>query len=335
MLRRSLIATVLIAGLLAISGIPASSASSNGISVGISNGISAGTSNSVNAGSMSIQTSFAMTAPTVLSRKATVVKFPGARPFNLQVPSIYSKSKPSPLIIALHGYSSSGAELEKFLQLAPVANARGILYVAPDGSLDNNGLQFWKATPACCDFYGSKVDDGAYIMSIINTISKRYNVDQKRIYVVGHSNGGFMAHHMACADSNRIAAIASFAGATYKVQSMCKPGQPITVLQIWGTADETISYLGGTLLLPYPGAGETIADWAKLNKCIMKLIPTNSKINVDNTIPGAETTVSDYFGCAKNTSVELWSVAGGHHVPTLAPDFATRLVNFLLAHPKG
>jgi len=279
------------------------------------------------------QKSVLKTAPS--AGKATVVAFPGSRPFKLQVPTSYTKGKSAPLIIALHGYTSSGAETEKYLKLGPVADTRGILYVAPDGSLDNNGLQFWNATPSCCNFSGSKVNDEAYIMSIINAVSKKYNVDQKRIYVVGHSNGGFMSHHMACSDSNRIAAIASFAGATYKDQSMCKPGQPITVLQIWGTADETISYTGGALLAPYPGAAETIADWAKLDKCSAKIITSPTKINIESSIPGNETTVSDYAGCGAKTTVELWSIAGGHHVPTLAPDFATRLVNFLLAHPKA
>ncbi len=267
--------------------------------------------------------------------KPTIVSFPGARAFTLQVPSTYTKSKSSPLIIALHGYTSTGAELEKFLQLAPVAQARGILYVAPDGSLDNNGIQFWNATPACCNFFGSKVDDEAYIMSIVYSVSNRYNVDQKRIYIIGHSNGGFMAHHMACADSSRIAAVASFAGATYMDQSSCKPTQPITILQIWGTADETISYQGGAIFAPYPGAIETISDWAKLDKCRSKLITAGAKINIDASIPGAETTLSNYSGCAKKTVVELWSIVGGSHVPMLAPDFATRLVNFLLAHPKA
>jgi len=279
-----------------------------------------------------VQNSVLKTAPS--AGKATVVTFPGSRPFKLQVPTSYTKGKSAPLIIALHGYTSSGADTEKYLKLGPAANARGILYVAPDGSLDNNGLQFWNATPACCNFSGSKVNDEAYIMSIINAVSKKYNVDQKRIYVVGHSNGGFMSHHMACSDSNRIAAIASFAGATYKDQSMCKPGQPITVLQIWGTVDETISYTGGALLAPYPGAAETIADWAKLDKCNAKIITSPTKIKIEGSIPGNETTVSDYAGCAAKTTVELWSIAGGHHVPMLASDVATRLVNFLLAHPK-
>ena len=206
--------------------------------------------------------------------------------------------------------------------------------MAPDGTLDSAGKRFWNATPACCNFYGSTVDDEAYIVSIIDSVSKSYSVDSKRIYIVGHSNGGFMTHRMACSHADLIAAIASFSGATYKDQANCTPSEPITVLQIWGTSDETISYDGGALANPYPGAIETISDWAKLNKCSSTLTKVKAKINLDATIPGAETTVSHYQWCGKKTTVELWSIVGGYHVPKLVPDFATKLVNFLLAHPK-
>ena len=265
---------------------------------------------------------------------STAVNFPGARPFTLRLPSTYTKAKPAPLIVALHGYTSSGAETEKYLNITPVAAAKGILYVAPNGTVDGLGSTFWNATPACCNFYSSKVNDEAYIMTIIDSVSKKYNVDQKRIYVVGHSNGGFMAHHMACTHSDRIAAIVSFAGATYKDQSMCKPSQPISVLQIWGTADETIHYNGGQLVNPYPGAAETIADWVKLDKCNTTPIVDPKKIDIESSIVGSETTVTNYAGCSKKTTVTLWSIAGGQHVPTLQPDFAARVINFLLAHPK-
>ena len=266
--------------------------------------------------------------------KSTAVTLPGLRSFNLHVPAVYMSTKPAPLIISLHGYTSSGANQEKYFKLASVASARGILYVAPDGTLDNAGNRFWNATPACCNFYGSTVDDEAYIVNIIDSVSTSYSVDPKRIYIVGHSNGGLMTHHIACTHSDLIAAIASFSGATYKDQSMCTPSKPITVFQIWGTSDETISYGGGALANPYPGTMETISDWAKLDKCNSTLTKIKAKINLEATIPGAETTVSHYQGCAKRTTVELWSIAGGYHAPKLVPDFATKLINFLLAHPK-
>ena len=261
--------------------------------------------------------------------------FPGGRPFSVIVPTTYQKSKPAPLILALHGYTSSGDETEKYLQLASVAQKKGILYVHPDGTQDDAANRFWNATPACCNFYSSKVNDEAYLMSIIDSVSKKYNVDQKRIYVVGHSNGGFMTHHMGCTHSDRIAAIVSFSGATFDDPKSCKPTDPISVLQIWGTADGTISYNGGDISSnKYPGALKTIASWAALDKCSPKFLLSTVKRDLEAKLAGAETSVNYYNACKDKTAVELWTINGGMHVPTLVKDFANQVVDFLLAHPK-
>ncbi len=271
-----------------------------------------------------------------LPAQGAAVAFPGARPFSLIVPTTYNKAKPAPLILALHGYTSSGDETEKYLQLASVAEKKGILYVHPDGTQDGAANRFWNATPACCNFYSSKVNDDAYLMNIIDAVSKRYNVDQKRIYVVGHSNGGFMTHHMGCTHSNRIAAIASFAGATFDDPKSCKPTSPISVLQIWGTSDATIAYNGGDILgNTYPGALKTVASWAKLDGCSSKIKASKTKLDLEAKLAGAETSVSYFDGCSAKTMVELWTIHGGVHVPTLARNFASKVVDFLLAHPKA
>jgi polyhydroxybutyrate depolymerase len=279
--------------------------------------------------------SVALFASTTFSAHAESVALKGTRAFSVIVPSTYKASTPAPLIIALHGYTSSGAQTEEYLKMTPVAEARGILYVYPDGTLDQGGARFWNATPACCNFYKSKVNDEAFIMSIIDTVSKNYNVDQKRIYVIGHSNGGFMTNHMACSNSDRIAAVASFAGEQYADAKSCKASKPISVLQIQGTSDETINYKGGNLFgNSYPGAEKTASMWASLDKCRAKPVKSATKLDIDSSISGSETTVTKYSNCANKTSVELWSIAGGAHVPTLVPDFATKIVNWLLDHPK-
>lgn len=269
------------------------------------------------------------------SSQAAEVTFPGDRPFSVFVPDSYNKAKAAPLILALHGYTSSGEQTEEYLKMTEVAKARGILYVHPDGTRDGASNRFWNATPACCNFYSSKVDDGAYLISIIDAVSKKFNVDQKRIFVIGHSNGGFMTHHMACAYANRIAAVASFSGATYFNSASCMPSKPISVLQIWGTDDETISYNGGQLFNNnYPGALATISAWATLDKCSTKLQNSNQKLNLEAKIAGNETMVKFFQNCSSKTRVELWSIKGGKHVPELADGFASKIVDFLLAHPK-
>jgi polyhydroxybutyrate depolymerase len=58
-------------------------------------------------------------------------------------------------------------------------------------------------------------------------------------------------------------------------------------------------------------------------------------VDLDATIPGAETSVSMYrSGCQANGAAELWTIDGGTHVPGLGAEFAPRVVEWLLGHPK-
>ena len=105
----------------------------------------------------------------------------------------------------LHGYTSSGQEQEAYLKFAPEADRRGVLYATPDGTTDARNNRFWNATDACCNLYGSTVDDCAYLVDLIKAVSAQYTVDTQRVYLVGHSNGAFMSFRMACDHADVIA----------------------------------------------------------------------------------------------------------------------------------
>ena len=63
----------------------------------------------------------------------------GRGPVVVHIPSSYDRSVPAPLLLLLHGYSSNGAVQEAYMQFAPVAEERGILYLHPDGTVDFAG----------------------------------------------------------------------------------------------------------------------------------------------------------------------------------------------------
>ena len=169
------------------------------------------------------------------------------RPFEVFAPSSYSPDAPMPLVVLLHGFGASGAIQEAYFRLEPLAEQRGFLFVHPDGTINALGKRFWNATDACCGF-SSTVDDSAYLMSLIEQVQAQFNVDPKRICLVGHSNGGFMSYRMACEHADTIAAIVSLAGATYLDTDECDPTEPVSVLQIHGTAHDTIAFDGGSIL---------------------------------------------------------------------------------------
>jgi len=254
----------------------------------------------------------------------------------LTVPAGYDADTPAPLIVLLHGYTSSGAGQDSYMGFSKIANEYGFLLVAPDGDKEGAGdmNRFWNASPACCNFQGSDVDDSAYVLNIINTVKADYNIDESRVYLIGHSNGGFMSYRAAYDHSSTIAAIASLAGANNFDFSMA-PVDPVHILQIHGTADGTIAYegddIGGTR---YPSALESVSQWAEFNGCASQGADRELR-DLEATIDGHESSVLSFkVGCKTGGSSELWTIDGGSHVPSLSSTFSQQVVEWLYAHPK-
>lgn len=271
------------------------------------------------------------------------------RPYELVVPSGYDGSTPVPLVMLVHGYTSSGPIQEAYFGLAPLAQERGFLYAYPDGTVDMMGNRFWNATDACCNFGGSEVDDVGHLLAIIEEISDAYAVDPDRIHLVGHSNGGFMSYRMACEHADVIASVVSLAGATFADPDACQPSEPVGVVQVHGTADPVIGYEGGTTAIApvgggvYPGALDTAAAWATSNGCegptpggdldgVTEV--TEAVLDLDDSIAGDDTMVTTFLGCPDGGHVEVWTIVGGGHVPPLSDGFRTAVVDAALNWPS-
>ncbi len=254
------------------------------------------------------------------------------RPYRLVVPDEVAPTG-APLLILLHGYGTTGSIQDLYFGMSRITRGRGVLYAIPDGTLDASARRFWNATDACCDFARANIDDVGYLDAIIDDVSARYAVDPRRIFLIGHSNGGFMAHRMACDRSGRIAAVVSLAGATNNTASLCTPTEPVSVLQVHGTADMTIRYEGGSNAgFMYPSAITSVARWATNNRCNTTRTMVSS-IDLDTALAGAETRVERHDGCMGGAA-ELWTITGGAHLPALNGQWSTLALDWLLAHPK-
>jgi polyhydroxybutyrate depolymerase len=269
----------------------------------------------------------------------------GDRPVTVQVPAGYDPDRPAPLLIVLHGYGSSGQDHDAYFHLGQTAEQRGFLYAYPDGTFDGGGNRFWNATDACCDFDHTGVADAAYLADVITEIRGSFAVDPKRVYLIGHSNGGFMSYAMACAHADLIAAMVSLAGATFANPAKCAPTVPVAVLEIHGTADDTILFKGGTIkglgsgrsMASYPGAETSVATWAKYDGCATSSV-VDEHVDVDADLGGAdapaEASVTRWTGCRPGGAVELWTMPGGGHAPNISDSFPLFVLDFVEAHPK-
>jgi polyhydroxybutyrate depolymerase len=261
----------------------------------------------------------------------------GDRPVSVNVPNSYTQGVPTPLLILLHGYGASGTLEDAYLGFTPEAEKRGWLYAHPDGTVDPATMStYWNASDACCAPPGSTVDDSTYLSQLIKDISAHYTVDPKRVYFVGHSNGGFMSYRMACDHADQIAAFVSLAGAMPADVTKCNPSQPVSMLEIHGTADMVIAYDGAAIAgHSFPGATTSVGDWVTLDGCSPTADTTPAPLDLEASIPGDETTVTRYAaGCKAGGHAELWTIMGGSHIPNISAAFTPDVFDFLAAHAR-
>ncbi len=246
----------------------------------------------------------------------------------IHIPKDYDPKKKYPFILTLHGYTSNGRGQLGFFPLADLAEKYDFIYCAPDG-IDKS----WNATDACCD-RREKVDDSKYLRSLILKAMKEYNIDKKRVFVTGLSNGGFMSYRMAHDHSDLITAIVPFAGVGFD-QWPSNPKTPVSVLHVHGTKDKTIKWAGGGIGgAKYPSAEDNFAKWKKFNACEKEAKVEKAAIDLDRKVPGSETKIVRFESNDGKVVMELWEVVEGGHVTPPRSAARERIIEWMLARTK-
>ena len=257
--------------------------------------------------------------------------FGGDRPADLKVPPTLTPGKQYPLLVVLHGYGASGLVQAAYFGVSMLPSMDQALLIAPDGNIDSLGKEFWNADPTCCDFDGTHPDDVGYIGGLIDDVMASWPVDPHQVYVLGHSNGGYMAYRMACERADVIAAIAPLAGLASSTPALCNPSRPVNVLHMHGTADDTVPY--GPATATGEGAIPSISEWAQKNGCGTTRTPAGD-LDLTND-PGAETHRFTTDGCPAGGAVELWSIEGAGHIPNFGPSFSSTVMQWFSDHRRS
>ncbi len=249
----------------------------------------------------------------------------GDRPARLVLPPGWDAAGlPRPLVVLLHGYTASGRLQDVYLGVSATGSDLGYLTLTPDGTRDSFGNRFWNVTDLT-----TPVDDVGYLLALIDEVVADYNADPARVFVVGHSNGGFMANKLACEHPGRIAGIAAIAGGLFGSGDACS--EPMRVLFIQGTSDGTVPYEGGVFFgSRILGAEATAARWREVGACADSTV-REGPFDFDLLVAGEETTITVWDDCADGASVELWTMEGSGHIPGVLLDFRATLMQRLLA----
>lgn len=232
------------------------------------------------------------------------------------------------LILSLHGLASSPYFQNKILDLKNFVGPYNFILALPIGQIGGLGRKYWNATDFCCGRgYGAK-DDVAYLTQLIEKLIDIYPIDRKKIFIIGHSNGGFMAHRLACERSDLISGIVSFAGSNFKDLTKCLNKSPISVLQIHGTMDELVRYEGTEM---YPGAKETISYWGQQNSCEKNYTNGPDMVlgKIGNQIRSYPIKTEYLNHCIDGKKVSLWTIQGGGHIHQFDQPILEGILDFL------
>ncbi len=190
------------------------------------------------------------------------------RTYLVHVPDKYDAERPTPVVLALHGAAMNGAMMASFSGLNETADEAGFIVVYPNGTGYGPFLA-WNAGGFKGSRVHNKADDVAYIGDLLDDLVTVANVDEKRVYACGMSNGGMMCYRLAAELSDRIAAIAPVAGTMVIKES--KPIRPVPVIHFHGLKDNIVRFktTSGTTpsFIKLKGVEDSIQTWVKLNEC--------------------------------------------------------------------
>ena len=245
------------------------------------------------------------------------------RPVTLQVPANYDSGQHYPLIMVLHGYSASGFVQEAYFGVKAEVTAGHAFVIAPDGLVDSTGNEYWNADPGCCDFDHTNVDDSGYLGDILDAVKAAYPIDH--VWLIGHSNGGYMSYRMACDHADVVENIVVLAGDAATDPSACKPAKPVEVLHLHGDQDTTVPYASTAM--------RSVDQWAMHDGCA-GTFHAGASYDLETAQAGSETTSQIADGCPSGIDLELWTIAGAGHVPSLTPSFEPTVYQWFLDHPR-
>jgi polyhydroxybutyrate depolymerase len=232
--------------------------------------------------------------------------------YELAVARTYRSQRPAPLVLLFYGFDSGPAQFSSLTGLPSRGSRQGYLVAAPHTQGAESEWQF--------NAHGA---DARFVDGLVASLEHAYCIDTNSIFAVGFSAGAAFTIIYSCAREDRIAAIATVA---VEYQLGCT--RPMSILAFHGTEDPLVPYQNGAIGLSLPGVkvrgtGLNMGDWARLDRC---------RVTPRQTRPGSQVIRQEWSGCARKTSVVLYTIVGGGHSwpganPKLAVGLTTQQVS--------
>ncbi|HTT07280.1 MAG TPA: PHB depolymerase family esterase [Gammaproteobacteria bacterium] len=259
------------------------------------------------------------------------------RTYLIYRPALLSRQTAVPLIVMLHGGFGSGRQAENSYRWDAQADREGFVVAYPDGIGHS-----WNAGGICCGpALREHVDDLGFLTRLIDAVTRAENIDPRRVYLTGMSNGAAMTYRYACEGTYPLAAIGPVAGS---LSFSCSRPHPVSVLAIHGLDDQHVPFAGGQ-----GTKGVTQGSWMPVPQTL------DAFRAADDCRPPAErrdgVLHTDTSNCAQGREVVLITLDGAGHQwpgaksksgivqrilgldpPSTAMDATTTLWNFFQGH---
>ena len=233
------------------------------------------------------------------------------RSYLVHLPTGYDPAQKTPVVLIFHGAYTNATVMVNFSGLNVKSDAAGFIAAYPNGLGIGDGMLFFNAwSPPSKD---GPADDVAFTAAVIDDLSTVANVDSKRVFATGMSNGGMMCYRLAAELSDRIAAIAPVSGTVCIPDA--HPKRPVPVAHFHGTADDIVPFAGSPgkrtpKFLKFKSVDGSVKMWADLDGC-----PIQAKVTElpDTAHDGTQVEKKVYGPGKDGAEVVLYSISGAGH----------------------
>ena len=262
------------------------------------------------------------------------------RTYRIHIPPSYNNSTKNPLVFVLHGgwvarsAGERGEHMEEKTTLKGfniLSDNEGFIVVYPEGIEGH-----WNDGRKNVSNIDEKIDDVGFISALIENLTEEFNIDSKRIYVTGMSNGALMSYRLAFELSGKIAAIAPVVGSiTEDLIAEYEPSRPVSVLLISGTDDPLMPWEGGDIIFflrflkrgKVLSVNDSVKYWVEYNNC--NSLPNITWLPDKDPRDGTLVRREIYSQGDNETEVVLYAIEGGGHT---WPDGPQNILRFLFGN---
>ena len=184
-----------------------------------------------------------------------------------------------PLVVMLHGAGATAAIAEQQAGWAERARAGGLAVALPEGTPADPASppsfrlnpQLWNDGSGRGPVARRQVDDVGFVIALIDRLASEHDLDRRRVFLSGFSNGASLAFRVAAEHPDIIAAIAPVAGHCWIEPPPLRRAVPL--FHVAGESDPLNPPAGGTVATPWgydeyhPPIRRSIERWSAACGC--------------------------------------------------------------------